>query len=251
MQTVKQILDNHPLEIQAKGRSLPLVSFGKNNKVANFVNENENAHKFGFTIKNDSSEDAFILIGGFLPTRNRTIFEDLSEILAKTGANCILSDGVIRSITEPGGSTFSGDVTVTSTDSKRSVTQLVRYACETPTRVTMMKLRSNRVTSADPESSNYNNKIKSQWFSALEDTVSEDLDLAPLQVGGTNFNRDMLDVNFQYQNHKFILSNENFNVIQVNAGTVLSVTMYVGAQLSTGQMLYRLTENADSVVVPT
>ncbi len=228
----------------------PLVSFGQKNHVLNFVEEAAKAQKFGFSIDNDTVNDVTIVIGGIGAGRNNTIFADNEELLDFVGADCILGDGEIFSMTPVGSE--SGKVTVTSTDSKRSVNKLIRYMSETPTRFTKFSMRSRLHGSNEKDSSNYDNKMKHFWASPLEDTVSVDLDMVPLQIGGNNFNTDMLDIDFQTQaqSFKLIASNENFNVIQVNAGTKLTITADVGAQLSLAQLFYRLISKVDDIMAP-
>lgn len=245
---IAEYLAKNGKSLQMEGTT-PLVSFGKQNKTMNFVDESAKATKFGITITNDTDQDVFVLLGGFHPNRNRTIFADLNEVLEFTGADAILGDGVI--FTKAATPTTTGLVTVAATDSKRSVNQLVRYMCESPTRFTKFSMRSRRLDGSK-DSSNYDNKIKHFWASPLEDTVSVDLDMVPLQIGGNNFNTDMLDVDFQTQGgaFKLIASNENFNVIQVNAGTKLSITTFIGAQLSQAQQFYRLISKVDNIVAP-
>lgn len=229
--------------------TLPVVSFGKETGTMSFIDETAKALNTGFSIKNDSTEPVFVVFAGFTPTSNRTMFENAAALMAFTGADAVFGKGLILQRDAVGGTT--GKVTVESLDSKRDINQLVRYASVSPLRFTKFAMRSKTIA-GEKESSNYDNRIKSFWATPLEDTVSKDLDLSPLQVGGNNFNTDMLTVDFQTQGGEFkaAMSNENFFVMKINAQTILNITAGVGAQLSTAQLFYRTIKAADNVMAP-
>lgn len=220
----------------------PLISFGQVTKTLSFIDEVAKARKFGFTITNATQDDQFILIGGF-GAENNTIFKDLDAIKAYTGATAIFGDGVILL-----DSRDNKTLDVTSTDPKRSVDQLVRYMCQTPLRFTRFDMRS-RYLDGTKENSNYDNKFKSIWVSPLEDTVAQELDL-PSLIDIDGYNTDMLRLDFQTQapSFKAICSNENFLLIQVNAGTKLTITASIGAQMSSAQAFYRMIKAADETM---
>lgn len=247
---ISQELAKHGKDLQFPGTP-PLVSFGKGNKALSFVDEAAKAHRFSLTIKNDSADDAFIVIGGFNPNLNLTQFADASDILAKFGADAVLQDGVILAGTP--GTGYTGEVSVKANDSRRTVNGFLRYAAMSPLRVTNFKMTSRSLITNAGEATNYDNLVRSHWVSPFEDTVSNDLDLRPLQVGGNNFNREMLEVDFQTQGggFNFIVSNEHFNIIQVNKHTELSITMSIGGQLSAAQQFYRIVKKADDIMAPT
>ncbi len=245
--SLAKTLASNPAALQIN--TLPVVSFGKENKTLSFIDESAKAINAGFTISNDTLVPVFIAFAGFTPTLNRTMFNDAAALLAFTGADCIFGKGVIFQTDASDG--VSGKVTVTSLDSKRDINQLVRYTAVSPLRFTKFSMKS-KTKAGEKESSNFDNRIKSFWATPLEDTVSKDLDMRPLQIGGNNFNMDMLDIDFQTQGGDFkaIMSNENFFVMQINAQTTMNITAGVGAQLSTAQLFYRTIGAADAVMAP-
>lgn len=227
---------------------LQTVSFGKNNRTNSFIDETAKALSLGWRIVNPTDQDVFIAFVPASDGNNPTQFADLAAIKAFMGADCIFGDGVIYTKTVEG---VAKNVTVSSLDSRRKIAEFVKYAASSPLRFTKMAMNSAKIDGSK-EDSNFNNKIKSMWFTPFEDTTAVDLDLRPLRVGGSNFNTDMMEVNFITQGGGFkaIMSNENGFVMQINAGTVLTITAGIGAQKSEAQEFYRTIAQADEVMAP-
>ena len=220
-------------------------SFGPKNAGKNFVEEHAKALQVSWKIKNNTANDVVVVLSPFFADTEAKItqFGTVSEILTLTGSDAVFKTGIIVNGTD------DADVTVASTKSGRVIEHLLRYAGQSPLRFTKWSMKS-RTVAGEKESSNYDNTIKSFWVSPFDVPVIDELELRPLQKGDMNFNPDMLDVNFIANNFHAILSREHFIQIQVNAGTELSISAFIGAQDSAPQRFFRDVKKADDVLRP-
>lgn len=220
-------------------------SFGPKNAGKNFVEEHAKALQVSWKIRNNTKDDVVICFSPFFANTEAKVtqFGAVSEILTLTGSTAMFATGTIID------GDAGADVTVASTKSGRVIEHLLRYAGQSPLRFTKWSMKS-RTIAGEKESSNYDNTIKSFWVTPFDVPVIDELELRPLQKGDMNFNPDMLDVNFIANNFHAILSREHFLQIQVNAGTELSISAFIGAQDSAPQRFFRDIKKADDVLRP-
>lgn len=246
--SLKNKLAENATKLQVTSREGKVVSFGRLNGTQNFIDESAKAIPFGFRMRNETDQAVFIAFMAISGSHNLTQFANIDEVKAATGADCIFGEGQIFTKSVGGANKF---VTVESLDSRRDISQFVKRSSTVPYRFTKFSMDSKKVEGSKDDT-NFNNRMKAFWFTPLEDTVPVDLDLRPLRQGGNNFNTDMMDVDFQTQggNFKAIISNEHAFVLQLNAGTELTITAFIGAHLSAPQQFYRLVSEADEVMAP-
>lgn len=246
--SLKNKLAENATKLQVASKEAKVVSFGRTNQTENFIDESAKALSLGWNLKNETDQAVFIAFMPISGSHNLTMFANIDEVKAATGADCIFGEGQIFTKSVGGANKY---VTVTSLDSRRDISQFVKYGASTPLRFTKFSMDSKKIDGSKDDT-NFNNRMKSFWFTPLEDTVPVDLDLRPLRQGGNNFNTDMMDVDFITQGGGFkaVYSNEHAFVMQLNAGTELTITAFIGAQLSQAQQFYRIISAADSVMAP-
>lgn len=233
---VERILKNKK-KLQADTSEIKVVSFGSENGTKSFIDEIPKSLEFGFEIINDSNvaKDVIITASPFdmFPTV-KAYMEELA------GTDLFLADGVIETAD-------GGDLSAVTSNARRSIDLVTSYAMNAPFRFTKFVMTSSKVDGT-PESTNYNNDIRTGWISPFEDTVPKEFSLR--SIVRDKFQAQLLEVDFQLDapNLLPIVSNEHFMVIRVNAKTRLSILSYVGAQLSQPQYLYRLAKSADNVM---
>lgn len=243
-------------QLQANPNEVKVVSFGAKSGTKSFIDEVSKSVEFGLTIRNETSQNVFIAIVSGLGTFSNHAqsfnpggFMAADDLLRRVGADCVLADGTIfEKEKAPASGTYDA-VTVTTKNAKRKINELTKYAAKNPFRFTKFVLTSSK-NDGTPESSNFNNRIKSIWLSPIVDTVEQEFSLR--SIVRDKFQAQMLEVDFQKDapNLQAIVSDEHAMVIQVNAGTTLSIGAYIGAQLSNAQYLYRLANTADSIMRP-
>lgn len=254
------------LQLKAVTRDL---SFGSKNKGQSMIDEAANAREFGLRITNSNNKAIFMAIvpgdhgvlGLQIPkgegeterfevktfNTGSKFGSNVAGIFARTGADAILGEDVVYN---PGSSIANG-VTVEGLDSDISINEVLREMNASPTRITSLVMTSAAFDGSNrsPESTNFDNKIKSIWVQALERTVDKELSLRKFM--GDQYHDQRLTVDFQDVNaggFQMILSNEHFAVLQINAKTSLTISAYVGGVMSAAQKIYRIGSEADVAV---
>ena len=223
------------------------LSYGVNNSANNLIDERAKADKLVWEIANTTDKDVYIVISSlFTGATNLTTFANIAEMQAAVvpGADAAIvlpfANGRIA------GDAVAG-VTVSSKTPGRSINQLLRYIGRNSSRITKMRLKS--VTTANAaDLGNFDNEIKSMFFSPFSTPVENQLGLSRLVKTNNNFSPNILDVDFVAEAFPFILSSEHFNIMQVNAGTKLNITVEIGAQDSAPQRFWRTIKNADDIL---
>jgi len=201
-----------------------------------FIEEGRGAPSISFSIANATTKDVAILIG-----KPEASDFGRSALLTLLGADTALSDGVIY--------TDSGeDVTVTCNDPGRNVASLMNYSGNTPFRFLSASLDSTKIAGGI-DTSNYSSQVKSAWVSPFQKPKEIMLGLRQFQTNQSTAVQ-FVDVNFVRQGFLAMVSKEHFLVITVKAGTVLTATMTIGAQLSLPQRAYRAYNEADKTLAP-
>lgn len=201
-----------------------------------FIDEGRGAPSISFSIKNETSEDVSIILG-----KPEASDFGRSALLTLLGAQTALNDGVIYTA---GGN----DVTVTCNDPGRNVASLMNYSGNTPFRFLSASLDSAKV-GGGVDTSNYSSQIKSAWVSPFQKPKEIMLGLRQFQTNQSTAVQ-FVDVNFVKVGFLAMVSKEHFLVITVKAGTELTATMLVGAQLSLPQRAYRAFNAADATLKP-
>ena len=233
--------------LAANGKVLDLternLSYGAKTKTKNMIDEAAKALQMSIRISNASDVAKHLALAplmagtGMSVAFNASIYEDKAALIAELGVTSTLYDGTVED-----------DVTVQCLDSRQTVKKLVRYFSENPTRITRISMKSAVIDGGAKDSSNYDNTLKTAWFNPFDVNEYDHLSLRPLQEGGNNFNPDMLDLDLQRLNFPVVLSREHAFIFQVNAGTALTLTLFIGAQDSAAQRFWRNVRAADDVL---
>lgn len=201
-----------------------------------FIEEGRGAPSISLSIENATVVDVSILIG-----KPEASDFGRSALLSLLGADTALNDGVIFT-------SGANDVTVTCNDPGRNVASLMNYSGNTPLRFLSASLDSSKVAGGI-DTSNYSGQIKAAWVSPFQKPVEKMLGLRKFQTNQSTAVQ-FVDVNFVKEGFLAMLSKEHFLVLTVKAGTVLTATLTVGAQLSLPQRAYRAYNNADETLNP-
>lgn len=218
------------------------LSFGAKSGTHNLIDERDKAVKLAFKVANASANDVFIALYPMVDSTtamralNPSIYASKSAFASAIGGTPLIDGTVVT------------DVTCTSLDSAIAIETVLRYMAKNPTRITGIKMKSKLISGGAKDSSNYDNKLKTIWMNPLDVNEVRDLPLGPLQIGMSNFNPDMLEVDFLKQGFPVIISDEHAFLFQVNAGTELTMTLAIGAQDSKAQRFWRDIKKADEVL---
>lgn len=236
--------------LAAHGPKLDLgksLSYGVQNSANNLIDERAKADKLSWEIKNATAEAHYIVLSSLYDNaRNTTMFSTVAEMLAAVvpgvaAANVwAFKNGDIAGALE-------AKLTISSKTPGRSINHFLNYVNSAPTRITKMRLKSVTVAGA-ADLGNLDNEIKTMFFSPLAQPVEKQLTLSPLVRTNNNFSPNIIDIDFIDEAFPVVLSNEHFVVLQVNAGTILNLTAYVGAQDSPAQRHWRTIKNADDIL---
>lgn len=241
--------------LQANSDEIKVVSFDSKTGTKSFINEKPNATDFGLEIRNDTVKSIFVAIvaglGAWKVIENvgkqdffPGSFMDGDDLLSRIGADCVLADGVLYEDEE------NNQVVARTRNSNRKINELTKYAAKTPFRFTKFVMSSYKASTGTPESSNFNNSIKSLWLSPFEDTVETEFSLRT--IVRDRFQAQLLELDFVKDAPmlKPIMSDEHVMVLQINPDTILNINAHIGARLSNAQYFYRMTKEADKLVRP-
>lgn len=223
------------------------LSYGVQNSANNMIDEKAKADKIAWEILNSTADAHYVVISSlFDNNKNNTIFDTVADMLSNVvpGVSSSLvwafKDGRLVG-------TDGAELKVSSKTPGRKINQFLNYVRTSPTRLTGLRLKSVTTAGAN-DLGNLDNEIKTMFFSPFAQPVEKQLPLAPLVRTNNNFSPNILDIDFINEAFPVILSNEHFMVIQVNAGTVLNLTVMVGAQDSPAQRHWRTIKNADDIL---
>jgi hypothetical protein len=223
------------------------LSYGVQNSASNMIDERAKADKLSWEISNKTADAHYIVLSSLYDNaKNQTLFDNINDMLATVVPNVpstnvwAFKDGRLTGTT-------GADLAVSSKTPGRKINQFLNYIGQSPTRVTKIRLKS--VTTAGAQDlGNLDNEIKTMFFSPFAQPVEKPLALGPLVRTNNNFSPNILEVDFIDEAFPVILSNEHFLVLQVNAGTVLNITAFIGAQDSRAQRHWRTIKDADDIV---
>lgn len=239
--------------LQANPNEVKVLSFDSKSGTKSMINEKPNATDFGIEITNNTNEKVTIAVvsglgvwksgeapGEFFQDYFPGGFMDGDDLLTRVGADCVLADGTLHQV-------GSDLVSARATNTRRKINELTKYASKAPFRFTRFVMSSYKVT-GEPESTNYNNDMKTLWVSPFEDTVEQTFSLRT--IVRDRFQAQNLELDFQKDapNLNPIMSDEHIIVIQVNPKTILNIQAHIGARFSTPQYFYRITKSADEIV---
>lgn len=258
--TIAQKIASDPQKLRVLGINNREKSFAPKSGTKNMLEEKSKAIRLSWNIVNRSTSDYKAIIfpinwddaSGADFQQNNTMYGETGEVLNEFSfgpETVFLKDGVM--IADPAHlpATFENCfVGAKSLNSNRKINQLVRFAGNSPVRVTEMKLKSKVIATGEKDSSNYDNVFETIFVSPFDDPIRRELPLRVLQEGASNFNPDMLDVDFQKHAFPVIFSNEHLFVFQVNAGTSLTMTLAFGAFDSKAQKHWRDVKGADDTL---
>lgn len=233
------------------------LSYGVQKSATNMIDERPKADEIAIEIRNATDDSQFVVISPvFESGNNPTIFADIRDALnncapgVATNRVHALKNGLIfqqmttgETPTPVAGKTL----TVASKSSGFFVDRFLRYIGMVPTRITKARLKSVTLSGV-ADTGNFDNRLTTLFFSPFAAPKEDFLSLAPLVQSGINFNANILDVDFIDQAFPLIFSNEHFTVLQINAGTVLTMNLFVGAQDSAAQRHWRFMRRADDII---
>lgn len=236
--------------LAAHGAKLDLrksLSYGVQNSANNLIDEKAKADKIAWEIRNSTADAHYVVISSlFDNSKNNTIFDTVADMLSNVVPGVpsaqvwAFKDGRLVGVD-------GAELKVSSKTPGRKINQFLNYVRSCPTRLTGIRLKSVTTAGAN-DLGNLDNEIKTMFFSPFAQPVEKQLPLAPLVRTNNNFSPNILDIDFINEAFPVILSNEHFMVIQVNAGTVLNLTVMVGAQDSPAQRHWRTIKNADDIL---
>lgn len=219
-------------------------SYGKQSDTMNLVDEHAKAIQVNLSIKNVTDNLHTVAFAGFTSTLNPTQFAGDTAIKAAINATAILKNGKI--VDDGSGK----ELTAKLTDSGLDLDSLLKYIAMNPTRLVGMSMVSRNASTLAGESTNYDLKMKTHWVSPFDVPQVKELNLRPLVMTGANFTQERLNVNFIKQSFPVVLSHEHFLSLQINSGTELMITLYIGAQDSAAQRFWRDIKTADDIIRP-
>ena len=242
---------NHRLA--AHGHKLDLakrLSYGVHNSATNLIDERVKADELSWEISNKTGKVQYLVFSSLYDNaKNQTIFNTVDDMLAHVLPG-IAADQ--RWAFKPGKITGAEgppdtQLFVISKTTNRSISQFLNYIGQSPTRITKMRFES-RTTAGAPDMSNFNNELKTTFFSPFGNPVESPLSLAPLLQLNQNFSPNIFTVDFINQGYELIMSNEHFTVLQINPDTVLTLNVWCGAQDSRAQRHWRTIKDADKIL---
>lgn len=223
------------------------LSYGKDSGTNNMIDERVKAANISWEIKNTTSDNHYVVISSlFDNAKNQTIFTNVNDMLANVvpGVSSTLvwafKDGRLTGTT-------GAELVCASRTSGRNINQFLSYIGQTPTRICGVRMKSTVASSGAQDQGNYDQELRTVFFSPLSQPVENLLSLSRF-VKPTSFSGNIVDISFIDEAFPVILSNEHFMVLQVNAGTILNLTLQVGAQDSRAQRMWRNIKKADDVI---
>lgn len=225
-------------------------SYGK--KAKSMVEATATGLKLGYKVKNSTTEDKILYLAPLavlgLPV-DRSIPDPNSpgDFLQRSifPGNIPTSD--VLFIENPQLVDGAEEFKVTPLNVKREVLQLRGFASMSAIQVTDMHLVSRNIANNNPDTTNYNNPIKTYWTSPFYDVEEAEFQLRTLLDASMN-SPQFAVAKFAEQGFNALISNQHVIAIQINAGTELTVTMNVGAYDSRSERFYRKTKAANRVL---
>jgi len=231
------------------GRELDVTkrySYGVQNSAKGFIDERAKPDKLVWEIENETEEAQYLVVSPlFNGSNNNTIFETVRNMLRNVVPGVpdaqvhAFQDGLVYKDAD------DNELNVRSKGG-RFINQFLRYIGNSPTRLTEMRIQSNTV-GGEKDLTNFSAELTTKFFSPFAQPVENQLQLMPLIKTASNFSPEILDLDFVGLAFPVILSNEHYFVFQVNPGTKLNITAFVGAQNSLPQEFYRSIKKADDI----
>lgn len=220
-------------------------SYGK--KAKSMIESTATGIKLGYKIKNDTKKDHVVYVAAM------TVLGLSPEIDGKTslpqgvpGSEVVFSENPQLRVTEDTG-VDAEEFKITPLNSKREIAQLRGFAATSPVQVTELHMVSRNIANNNPDTTNYNNPIKTYWFTPFYDVEEDEFQLRTLLDSSMN-SPQFAEAKFAKNGFNALISNQHVIAIQVNAGTELTVTMGVGAYDARPERFYRKTKAANRVL---
>lgn len=138
-------------------------------------------------------------------------------------------------------------LTITSLIPDRDIEQFMQFAAFAPTQITQMRLKSRNSASGQADASNYDNVIPVYWTSPFDLDREEIFNLRDVQDSHTE-SPEFAEAEFLKWNFNLQISMEHYCIIQVNAGTELTITAHIGAHDSRPQRFHREIKKANEAL---
>lgn len=200
------------------------------------ISEGISPQSVSFSISNTYATAKTVVLGSLV----NSMFASETALKTALSADGVITDGVI--ITDG-----TDTVTVTSNDPGRSVGNFLRYCANSPTRIVAAQFTSLNNADNSANSSNYDGTITTAFVSPFADPVKNPMNMRQLR-GSQDFAREYAEVDFRAKGLQVLISPENFTTFVIQPATTLTIVLYVGAQASTSQRMYRDLSNADETL---
>lgn len=197
------------------------------------IQENVNAQSVSFTITNTYTTPKVVALGSV----NNTMYVNAAALLAAISADALITDGVIAGSADT-------TITVTSNDPGRPVGNFIRYAANSPVRITGARFTSENISDGSPNSANYDGTITTSFVSPFQTPKTDYFNMRALR-SSQDFAKEYAEIDFKAAGVSVMVSPETFTTMVIQPGSRLTVVLYVGAQASTAQRMYRDLKAAD------
>lgn len=198
------------------------------------LSESIGSQSVSFTVTNTYSTAKVVALGALV----NSMFADAAALKTVLSADAIITDGVIAG---------SGDdtITVVSNDPGRLVGNFLRYAATSPTRITGAYFTSLNVSDNSPNSANFDGTITTAFVSPFADPIKKYMNMRALRSSG-DFAKEYAEIDFRKSGMQVLIGPENFTTFVIQPNSSFTMVLYVGAQASTSQRMYRDLNQADT-----
>ena len=244
-QLAADLVRNHAGEIDL------VREFSYGRKAKSMIEATDTGIKLGYKIINTTSEDKVLYLAPLavlgLPV-DRTIEDPSSpgDYLVKSIIPGLPESDVLF-IENPQLVDKAEKFQITPLNSKREVLQLRGFATTSPVQITSMHMVSRNVANNNPDTTNYQNPIKSFWLAPFYDVEEEEFQLRTLLDSSMN-SPQFAEANFVKEKFNAFISNQHVLAIQINAGTELTITAGVGAYDARPERFFRKVSAGNKVL---
>lgn len=229
----EMLVKQHPKGVDIASRLSHGTGGGKT-----MIEEGKSNISLTFSVENTTPTTQAFVLGDLNGYYGGTLLKE------KLGASLTIADGLQILPLAGDGEHFDAKLL----DSDKDIDAVMAYVAENPTRVIKMNLQSHKIDGT-ADTSNFASGIKSFFLPPLQDRKVTHLDFNRFNKA-ENFSSQFLNIDFREMKFPMILGKLNKQVLTINSGTRLAITLTLGAQISDEQELYRIVNEYDSHVHP-
>ena len=221
---VQKIMDFDRRYSLGKGRGKTLITESSGNQ------------SVSFTVTNTFDVPKVVALGSLV----NSMYADAAALKTALSADAIITDGTILGAD-------ADKVEVVSNDPGRPIGNFLRYAATSPTRITGARFTSLNVSDSSPNSANYDGTISTVFVSPFAAPLTDYFNLRALR-SSQDFAKEYAELDFRAAGVKVLVTPENFTTFTIQPNTSLTIVLYIGAQASTAQRMYRDLKEADETM---